>query len=210
MGHPSGSIELEPIEAPPWVPPDVVFWARLLLASVKEDYPDTAPIIRSLVSDPRMKTVWRELGKRNSPGTLGRFFGSVVSLLWTAPPVVSRRQLDAFREPLRARAHSMRVMTAELRAYGVNEERAISCANYLAAKWQELADKYPLSDSHPWLSGIIVDRPGDAQTRGFLIGLVRLSKANFGKANYRSMAAIASIALGLEITQRRIRYAATR
>ena len=150
MGHPSGSIELEPIEAPPWVPPDVVFWARLLLASVKEDYPDTAPIIRSLVSDPRMKTVWRELGKRNSPGTLGRFFGSVVSLLWTAPPVVSRRQLDAFREPLRARAHSMRVMAAELRAYGVNEERAISCANYLAAKWQELADKYPLSDSHPW------------------------------------------------------------
>ena len=210
MGHPSGSIELEPIEAPPWVPPDVVFWARLLLASVKEDYPDTAPIIRSLVSDPRMKTVWRELGKRNSPGTLGRFFGSVVSLLWTAPPVVSRRQLDAFREPLRARAHSMRVMTAELRAYGVNEERAISCANYLAAKWQELANNYPLPDSHPWLSGIIVDRPGDARTRGFLIGLVRLSKASFGKANYRSMAAIASIALDLEITERRIRYAANR
>ena len=203
-------IELEPIEAPPWVPPDVAFWAQLLLASVKEDYPHTAPIIRSLASDPRMEAVWRELGKRNSPGTLGRFFGSVVSLLWTAPPVVSRRQLDAFREPLRAPAHSMRVMTAELRAYGVNEERAISCANYLAAKWQELADKYPLSDSHPWLSGIIVDRPGDAQTRGFLIGLVRLSKASFGKANYRSMAAIASIALDLEITERRIRYAANR
>ena len=101
-------------------------------------------------------------------------------------------------------------MASELPAYGVNEERAISGANYLAAKWQELAENYPLPISHPWLSGIIVDRRGDVQTRGFLIALVRLSRTIFSKANYRSMAAIASIALGLEITEARTRYAAKR
>ncbi len=157
-----------------------------------------------------MEAVWAELGKRTSPGTLGRFFGSLVSLLWTAPPVVSKRDLEALREPLRVHAQSMRMMAVELRAYGVNEERAISSANYLAAKWEELAASYPLPASHPWLSGIIVDRPGDARTRGFLIRLVRLSRNAFGTANYRSMAAIASIALRLEITEARVRYAARR
>jgi len=179
----SEPIQLEPLEVPEWVPPAVAFWARVLLASVKDDYPRTDPVIRLLVTDPRMEPAWVELSKQSDQDTLGRFFANVVSLLWVAPPAISKRHLEALREPLRARARSMRIMAEELRAYGVNEERAISSANYLARKWEELATKYPLPDDHEWLSGVIVDRPGDARTRGFLIGLVRLSQTSFGATN---------------------------
>jgi hypothetical protein len=41
-------MELEPLDASSWVPQQVEFWARILLASVKDDYPWTKPIIRSL------------------------------------------------------------------------------------------------------------------------------------------------------------------
>lgn len=125
MHDPSEWLQLEPLKAPAWVPPDVVFWARVLLADVKEDYPWADPIIRRLLTDPRMGAVWEELGKQGSDATLGRFFTGVLSLSWTAPPVVSRQHLEAVRAPLRERARSMRIMATELRGYGINDEHAI-------------------------------------------------------------------------------------
>jgi hypothetical protein len=192
---PSELLQVEPLEAPAWVPPDVVIWARVLLADVKDDYPWADPIIRHFLTDSRMEAVWEELRKQGSDATLGRFFAGVVSLSWTAPPVVSKQHLEAVRAPLRERARSMRIMAAtELRAYGINDEYAIWSANYLAEKLEQLATRYPLPDDHPWLSGVVVDRPGDASTRGYLIRLVQLSRAVFGKVNHRTMATIASVA----------------
>jgi hypothetical protein len=210
MGELPEALQLEPLDAPEWVPLEVVFWAQVMLASIKDDYPRTDPTIRRLVNEPRMEAVWSELRKQHPGDTLGRFFSGVVSLLWTALPVVSSRYLETLREPLRIRAHSMRVMVAELRAHGVNEEHAISSAIYLAEKWEELATRYPVADNHPSLAGLVVDRPGDARTRGYLIALVRLSRDTFGSPHYSTMAKIASVALGLEITERRVRYAARR
>jgi hypothetical protein len=210
------------LEIPGWVPVAVASYARTVLAEDLAD-PNRGPILRRLLLDPRMRTVWSELmRKRRRDGRFLRpaqipaispaaaqdsamllFFILAHQYAMHNERPLLQREVDAIRAERVELARKLREQ-AEVLSF---EEEALSLRRRLRSeKLDAAADILEELAAKTGEGNVVVERErGDLDAHGLAVTIANTCRWLFGSSLFTVSATITSVALGAEVTPRRAR-----
>jgi hypothetical protein len=185
-------------EVPDWVPASVREAAPIALSTCDPD------AVLRLLTDQRMKTVWRTLQDHDASKLKELFVAAARHV--DIRPVVPVNEWEPNRARLLALPRQIEKLMNELRSLHIGGEMELQVLRELIAKCRHRAK--------PSLGGLVVlvvDRArGDNQVRAYLAALVKFTNENFGTPHYKTVLAIARVALNKsarEITAKMVRGA---
>jgi hypothetical protein len=186
-------------EVPNWVPASVREAAPIALSNSNPD------VVLRLLTDQRMEMVWRTLRGHDATKLKDMFLAAAL-LVDRRPQVIPARDLEPPRVELLVLAQRIEEIANELRFRHVGDEIESQVLQELIAKCRSRADASPRI-----LGLLVVDRlRGDNQVRAYLAALVKFTNKNFDTSHYRTVLAIARVALNKsarEITPKMVRGA---
>jgi hypothetical protein len=210
-----GNIEFP--DCPDWVPNSV-------LEAAKELFPFSPHVIRRLLTDPRMESVWQTLRQksRTSPGRykhsrapdwpdaleglqqqwMRELFVAAAASYYHRPPVITRRELVKLRKPYFDAITRLENAKRSLQGLGIGRKNEISVIDGLILECKMQADAL----ANSWT--IIGRDIGNPQLYGSLKRLVQIMKSRFNSPMYGITANIASVALDRKVTVGMVRQAA--
>jgi hypothetical protein len=208
-------------QPPAWLPQEAWLWAiGVTLQRIAQDE-DPAPIV-GLATDPRMRAVWSELGKRrrNGPGfvypipsilgdneerraqvTTLLLLIAALSLYNDTSRAISRGELDGMRQHWRRRALLLREIQAELAGFCTDISDPMLAGLVAAAEFCNQKAEAAASNSQ-----LVVDRHRtDPRLRAFLVELIGITRRLFDRPLYGVVATIASVLFDCEVSPSLVR-----
>ena len=186
-------------EVPDWVPASVRKAAPISLSIF-----NPGAVLR-LLTDQRMKTVWRTLRGQDAT-KLENLFVSAAGYVNLIPPAIPAHRLELARSRHLSLAKRIEELADELGAHRIGGEMHSRALQELIAECRSRA-KAPSRG----LSFLVVDRArGDNKVRSYLAALVTFTNKSFGTPHYSTVATIARVALNKrdhEITVKMVRDA---
>lgn len=185
-------------EVQDWVPKSVRKVAPIALSIFNPG------VVRRLLTDERMKTVWRTL-QHHDPSKLEELFVAAAGCV-DIPPAIPAHNLEPGRARCLALAQRIEDLANDLVSFRIGGEMHSQALQELIAECRSRAET-----SFRSLGFLVVDRDrGDSQARSYLAALVTVTNKSFGTPHYSTIATIARVALNKrnhEITVKMVRDA---